>query len=208
MKEIDAALLLLAGGSGTRIGGGKLFLQTRGGWLIEEVLERTAPLFSERLLVTAFGASQEVRELFAPLLGRWSVRVAEDSAPGLGPLEGLCRGLEAARSEWSFAIGCDMPLVEEKTVREMAARRSGADAAAAEINGFVEPLHAFYSKACLPHAAAAVASGKRRLKSFYGGVRLSIVRESELCAVSPEYRRSFFNINLPEDLAKYEAGDI
>lgn len=200
----SAALLLLAGGRGRRMGGeGKLLLRSGKAFLIEKILEETEGLFSEYLLSCAFGKSAETERLLAPVLRKWRIKVVEDREPERGPLEGLCRGLAAMSGEWLFAVGCDMPSVRKKVVLAMAQRLQGADAAVAELNGWLEPLHAFYSERCLRPAECALAEGRLRLKSFYPEIRLAKLPEAELREADAQYYSSFFNINTQEEYSRY-----
>ena len=200
--RIGSSLLLLAGGLGSRMWGkNKLYLELGGAPLLGHILARLAPLFDETLLLAAQGGAREARERLGPLLDRWDVRVTEDRAAGRGPLEGLCRGLAEMNGEWGFLLGCDMPGVGEAVLRGMASLRAEeTDIVAAEIGGYLDPLHAFYSRRCLPRAEAALA-GCGRIKSFYRESRLTIVNEESLSRFSKDYRGSFTNLNTPGDLS-------
>ncbi|MFR5881727.1 MAG: molybdenum cofactor guanylyltransferase [Cloacibacillus evryensis] len=200
--RIGSSLLLLAGGSAAGLmGKNKLYLELSGAPLLGHILARLAPLFDETLLLAAQGGAREARERLGPLLDRWDVRVTEDRAAGRGPLEGLCRGLAEMNGEWGFLLGCDMPGVDEAVLRGMASLRAEeTDIVAAEIGGYLEPLHAFYSRRCLPRAEAALAECGR-IKSFYRESRLTIVNEESLSRFSKDYRGSFTNLNTPGDLS-------
>ncbi len=202
----DASLLLLAGGAGSRMGGrNKLFLKTGGLYLAELVLERTASLFSETLLLAAPGEAELAAEVLSALSAKFDFRVVEDRAAGRGPLEGLCRGLSEMRGEWGFLCGCDMPAIEPAAVAVMAANRTpGSQVVAAEVNGYIEPLHAFYHKSCLPLAEAGLLCGDKKIKCFYAEAALKKVSEEVLYAACQNFRRSFLNINRPDELARFE----
>jgi len=125
-----------------------------------------------------------------------------DSCKGKGPLEGLASALEGMRTDWAFLTGCDMLQVQEIIVRTMwAARRQDSDVICARLGGFLEPLHAFYSVSCLPNVRQALISGQRKLKSFYDTVHVTVVEEYTLTHL-PGYRRSFQDVNTPEELLR------
>ena len=81
------------------------------------------------------------------------------------------------------------------------ARRQDSDVICARLGGFLEPLHAFYSASCLPAVQEALISGQRKLKSFYDSVRVTVVEEITLSHL-PGYRRSFMDVNTPEEFLR------
>jgi molybdopterin-guanine dinucleotide biosynthesis protein A len=199
---LPASAVILGGGRGRRMGGNKLFLAVGDTLLIERVLSRITPWFQETLIAVGADDLESLRSLLAPVRERWPVKVVADSAPGRGPLEGLAAAFEAMRTEWAFAIGCDMPLVQEAVMRVLwNARTPQSQVTCARLDGFLEPLHAFYSASCLPAARRALARGERRIKSFFDEIALTVVEE-ESFRLLPGYRRSFGGVNTPEELGR------
>jgi len=199
---LPASAVILGGGRGRRMGGNKLFLAAGETLLIERVLSRVTPWFSEVLIAVGPEDEAPLEILLAPIRDRWPLRVVVDETPGRGPLEGLSRALGSLRTDWAFAIGCDMPLVQEAVLRTLwNARTPESDAVCARLDGFLEPLHALYSPSCLPAAKRALARGERRLKSFYDEVNVTVV-EQESFRFLPGYRRSFVGVNTPGDLLR------
>lgn len=198
-RRLHASLLLLAGGRGSRMGGrNKLYLEVEGSLLIERTLRATAPLFSETLLLVAPGESVRVRSCFASLIERYNISLIEDRAPCRGPLEGLYMGLSYMKEEWAFLLGCDMPTPQGESVACMSGFCGDeTDAVVAELNGYIEPLHAFYRKKCAAAVGRAIERGDRKIKHFYNDVRLTVVKE-EVLPVGCE--DSFFNLNTPRDI--------
>ncbi|HZV82066.1 MAG TPA: molybdenum cofactor guanylyltransferase, partial [Geobacteraceae bacterium] len=97
-----------------------------------------------------------------------------------------------------FAVACDMPYLDERLIRYLAARRDRAEVIIPEGEVGLEPLHAVYSKGCLPHMEAALLAGRRRIVSFFDQVELVTVPRSVITVFDPELR-SFSNINTPGD---------
>jgi molybdopterin-guanine dinucleotide biosynthesis protein A len=183
-------------------GGNKLYLEFEGSLLLEKTLNAIAWLFNEVVLIVAKGDGAYVSKRLSRLLARWNVRVAEDERQGIGPLEGLRAGLSVMKEEWGFLLGCDMPSPMEDVINCM--RRfcgRGADAVVAECGGYIEPLHAFYGRACASAAERAITRGDRKVKQFYDDVRLTIVRE-ELFKNYRGYENSFLNLNTPRDIER------
>jgi molybdopterin-guanine dinucleotide biosynthesis protein A len=163
--------------------------------LIESVVLNLRPL-SEDIVVVS-----NTPELYEPLEG---VRHASDAYSGAGPLAGLHAGLQAARHEWSFAVACDMPLVDLRLVRFMAVLTDGYDAVVPLAGGELEPLHALYSKNCLSAITSQLEEGQRRVISFFRDVRVRRVEPAEIALFDPE-GRTFFNANTPEDWLRLHA---
>lgn len=126
-------------------------------------------------------------------------RVVPDRFPAGGALGGIATGVGAALHERVLVAACDMPFLRPDVWRALLARADGADAVVPKIGGEYETLHAIYTKACLPAMEHALATGRLRVISFYGDVRVREVGEAELRAVDPELR-AFTNVNTPEDL--------
>jgi acetylornithine deacetylase/succinyl-diaminopimelate desuccinylase-like protein len=104
----------------------------------------------------------------------------------------------AAETPWVFLAGCDMPFLDARAIAFLAARREGADAVMVRFRGHVEPLHALWSRACLPVLERLLAEGQPSFRDLAGAVRTRVVEEDEWRAVDPE-GRAFANANTPED---------
>ncbi len=189
------SVMVLAGGQSRRMGTNKALLELPSGeTLIERVLAALRPLSDDLVIVS------NTPELYAHL----DARQTSDEFVGAGPLAGLHAGLQVARHDWTFAVACDMPLVDHRLVRFMALLTEGHDAIVPWVNGELEPLHALYSKQCLPAIVSHLAAGHRRMISFLGDIRLRRVEASEIALFDPE-GRSFFNANTPEDWQRLQA---
>jgi molybdenum cofactor guanylyltransferase len=152
--------------------------------------------------------------LFQRLFGRALV-VANDPAPysalgapivpdaiaGRGAPGGLHAALSAAATPWVFAAGCDMPFLDADAVLWLAARRAGTDAVLVRARGRLEPLHAYWSRACLPVLERLLAGGEPSLRDVAASVRARIVEEEEWRTVDPALR-SLENANTPEDATR------
>jgi molybdopterin-guanine dinucleotide biosynthesis protein A len=67
------------------------------------------------------------------------------------------------------------------------------------LDGLIQPLHAVYSKGCLPLIRAQLERGQLQIRVFLGEVRVRYVEGAEIDAFDPRHL-SFFNINTPRDL--------
>ncbi len=201
---LDASLIILAGGRGRRMGSeNKLYMEIDGARLAEKILIKTAPLFKETIIAVSRGESKRALSHLAGIPLK-NIRIEEDSREGAGPIEGLRRGLDVMSSDWGFFAGCDMPCIDEKTVLLLYKHCSQkTDAVCAKINGFIEPLHAFYRKTCAEHVKYSIECGNGQIKSFFAAINLTLVSEEEL-EKNGGKKSSFFNLNTPCDVEKFK----
>jgi molybdopterin-guanine dinucleotide biosynthesis protein A len=156
--------------------------------LIARVVNNLRPLSDDVVVVS------NMPKLFADL----GVRQATDVYPGKGPLAGLHAGLKAAEHPWSLAVACDMPLVDHRLVRYMILLSHGHDVVIPRVQGELEPLHALYSKTCVPAIQHHLEREHRRVISFLPDVQVRYVEPREIAIFDPE-GRSFFNANTPDE---------
>jgi len=188
----DITGALVAGGRAVRMGGvAKGLLRVDG----EPLAARTLRLFG-RCLGGALIVANDARPYAA--LG---VPVVGDRIPGRGAPGGLHAALHAAPTPWIFAAACDMPFVSEAGLALLCARREGALAVIPRFAGRLEPLHALWSRACLPALEAALAEGAPSLVEVAELVGARLVEESAWRMVDPD-GRAFENVNTPEDAAR------
>ena len=185
----DCTGVLVAGGRAARMGGApKGLLRLAGDPIAARSLALFGRLFGRALVVANDPA------IYAGL----GAPIVPDVFPGRGAPGGLHAALAAARTPWVFAVGCDMPFLDAGAIGWLAARREGVDAVLVRAGGRLEPLHAFWSRACLAPLEALLASGEPSLRDLAAGVRTRIVEEPEWRSVDPDLR-SLENANTPDD---------
>jgi len=119
-----------------------------------------------------------------------------------GPLAGLASGLAAAETPWVFAVACDMPFVVPEVIELLAKQRGGRQAVVPVVQGFPQPLAAFYASNCLQVIRAHLDSGgKNSLQAVLERLDVCYVDEAEMLAVDPGLR-SFFDLDTPQDVAR------
>jgi molybdopterin-guanine dinucleotide biosynthesis protein A len=180
--------LVLAGGSSTRMGRDKAFLELDGRPLIEIVVERMASVCAEVLIVA--GDTRPYAGLGVP--------VVEDRFRGVGVLGGLHAGLEAAAHELTLAVGCDMPFLSLDLLRAFVDWAEGFDVVLLRQGEQVEPLHGAYRRTCLPAMEAAIRARRRRIISFFPCVRVRYVTPDDVIPFDPDLR-SFRTVNTPQE---------
>jgi len=129
------------------------------------------------------------------------VRVVPDLVLGAGPLGGLYTALKITTAVRVFLVACDMPFIQPSLVRAMLVASANNEEAQAVIlsdQGRVQPLHAVYTRACLPAVERALSFDDHSLRSllsqlFVLTMDAEIVRREDLRGISA------FNVNTPED---------
>jgi molybdopterin-guanine dinucleotide biosynthesis protein A len=188
----DCTGALVAGGKAVRLGGlAKGALRSGGEAIAARTLRLFRALFEEVLVVANDPA---------PYLGL-GARTVADAIAGKGAPGGVHAALAAAPTGWVFAAGCDMPFLSEAAIRFLWARRGTAPAVLVEWERGPEPLHAFWSRPCLPVMERLLREGDPSLRDLAGAVGAHRVSAGEWRQVDPG-GRAFENANTPEDLAR------
>jgi molybdopterin-guanine dinucleotide biosynthesis protein A len=181
--------VVLTGGESNRLGFNKAFVEVGGRPIVERVLEVLRALFEEVLIITL--APEQYEHLGCP--------VYTDLLPGNNAMGGIHAALSYASSEKAFVCACDMPFLNPRLVSRLVELSSKADVVVPRSHGGIEPLHAVYSKGCLPAIERAIETGSLKLIDLLSGLGVRLVEGPELDRLDPE-GLSFFNVNTAEDL--------
>lgn len=186
----DCTGVLVAGGRASRLGGlPKGLLQLDGEPLAARTLRLFASLFPATLVIAnAPGPYQALGAAVLPDL------VAGKGAPG-----GVHAALRAATTAWIFTAACDMPFLAGGPIRLLAARRPGAAAVLVRSGGRLHPLHAFWSRECLPALERMLAAGNPSLVELARAVSACVVEEDEWRTADPG-GCALENVNTPGDV--------
>jgi len=192
MHSIDnCTAVILAGGESRRMGEDKAALMLAGESLIHRAIQSVNPLF-EHLLISVRQPRDHL--LFPQLI---------DRGEGGGPMRGITTALERVNTPWVFVMACDMPFVSSEMVLAMSERRTDQQVVASVVDGFVQPLAAFYSKSCLPLMQQQMEAGDRSLKRFIENVDSTLIEGQELRSLDPELI-SFMDLDCKQDVEKAE----
>ena len=183
----DFVVLVLAGGEGSRIGGGKP-LRRLGGETLASRAVAAARNWSDdvRVAVRSPGA-----------LGALDAEELSDDPAVEGPLGGLAAGLRFARGaarEAVLVIPCDMPFLPADLAPRLAGGIGEAAAAVASSGGHLHPVCALWRVEALDRLPDYLATGRRSLHGFAEAVG-HVVIEWPVAPSDP-----FFNINSEADL--------
>jgi len=182
-----------AGGQSRRMGKDKSFVLFGGRPLIEIVLEKVSGLGDELILITNKPAAYA--HLGLPLF--------PDVYPNHGSLGGIYTAVYHATFPHTLVVACDMPWLNRDLLRYMISLRNTADVIIPRWQKFPEPLHAIYSKACLPAIQASLKAGQLKITRFFPQINVRYVEPEEIRRFD-RHGRSFANINTPDDLAKFQ----
>lgn len=179
---------VLAGGSGSRLGGAKATVELAGRPLLSYPLAAFAAAGIEPLVVAK--AETELPSLECPVL-------CEPEAPR-HPLTGIVAALREAGERPLVVIACDMPLAAPALLAELAAAPEPLVVPAP--GGRAQPLQARYSAALLPALEAAL-ERREPLRRTVEALSPRLLDDGELARFGdPE--RLFLNVNDALDLRR------
>ena len=186
--------VVLAGGLARRMGNVDKGLQLlEGRPLVAWVLQRLAPQVGE-VLINA-NRNRDVYVTFGH-------RVVEDRIGGFaGPLAGLHAGLSEAKYEQVAFVPCDAPFLPEDLVARLAAplKDERVDLSVAKTGTQPHPVICLARKRLLPHLAAFLDQGGRKVDAWYSTLRVTEV-------AFDDQPGAFSNVNTLADLRAAEDG--
>ncbi len=180
--------IILAGGKNSRIAMNKALIQMGEQTIIERSVHLFKSFFEEVIIVTNHFKNYH----------HLNTKLTKDLIPDAGPLGGLYSGLKTSSQEYSFVAACDMPFIDPAIIFHLQnyIQSNAYDVIVPEVNGFIEPLFAFYSKMCLPTIWNHLQQRNLKIRSIYPFVKVKQVQ----CDKFAESKRAFFNINTKRDL--------
>jgi molybdopterin-guanine dinucleotide biosynthesis protein A len=171
----------------------KGLVELHGQPLVAHVLARLAPQVADVLI----NANQN-RERY----GAFGVPVVPDAISGFaGPLAGLHAGLTRATREFVVTVPCDSPFLPADLVARLAAAQAANDAQLAVARTFDQPhpVFALVKRDVLPHLAAFLEAGGRKIDAWYATLRVTEVPFDDEA-------EAFRNINTAGELAAAARG--
>ena len=184
--------IVLAGGGSRRLGQDKAALTFGGRTLLEMTIEKLAANCDE-ILLSGRNASQALEP--------HSVRYVADAFPGQGPLAGIEAGLSACEHDFALAVACDMPFLNAELLAYMASQARDYEALVPLYEERPHPLHAIYSRSCLPNIRSLLKAGRNAMMELLSEIAVTSVPEDVIQELDPE-GLSLFNLNQPEDLVR------
>ena len=175
-------------------------------WHGSTLLYRAAAVLGRAVdgpVVVVAAPGQELPELPA------GVEVVADPVEGLGPMQGLARGLAAVadRAEAAFVCSTDMPFLHPAFVRRvLRGLTEGVDVALPVARGYRQPLAAAYRTGLAPLIDTLLGGGQLRPGMLFKHCTMVELDDEQLLADATLARLdpgldSVVNVNTPEDYA-------
>ena len=184
---MSVAIVILAGGLGTRIGGDKALRPLQGRALIEWVLQAVRSQGDE-VLISANGNAEALAQYGCPV-------IADRMSGHAGPLAGVQAAARETACDWLASVPCDAPFLPQDLIARLqaAADAAGADAAVAMTAGRRQPAIALYRHSVLQKLNAYLADGGRKVATWQDSLRLQQAEFDDAAA--------FINLNSAQELA-------
>ena len=184
----DITGIVLAGGLGRRMGGvDKGLVELDGKPMVAHVLERLLPQVG-CVIINANQNADRYAAFGHPVVG--------DAIGGFaGPLAGLHAGLERSQTGYAATVPCDSPFLPPDLIARLARGLTAHDAQLAVAKTFDQPHPVFALVRCdvLPHLAAFLEAGGRKIDFWYATLRRIEVPFDDC-------EQAFRNINTRDEL--------
>jgi len=181
--------IILSGGKNRRMGENKAFLEVEGARIIDRTIGIFRETFEETIVVT-----NDPRAYV-----EFDVKIVTDIFPGKGPLGGLYTGLFYAAFEYAFATPCDMPFLNKEFIAFMKSQPRSYDILVPSLPSGFQPLHAIYSKKCLPFIRRLIDQDVLKIRGFYKQCKTTEISEAVIHSFDEE-EKMFRNLNTRDDL--------
>ncbi|MEN6507980.1 MAG: molybdenum cofactor guanylyltransferase [Smithella sp.] len=193
-KKSNITGIILAGGNNTRMGTNKAFLEINGVRLIDKTINIYRGLFSEIIIVTNDPLSY---------LEFTNATVITDIYKGKGALGGIYTGLFYSKNTYAFVSACDMPYLNKDFIEYLAGQSGKHDVIVPVLAEGYQPLHAIYSRNCLPSIKRLLMLDKLKVTGFYRDMRVLGVSEEQILPFNKN-GRLFQNLNTPQDVERVQ----
>jgi molybdopterin-guanine dinucleotide biosynthesis protein A len=189
--------IVLAGGSSSRMGRDKAFIEVDGRPLVAVAVAAARSGGASRVVVVG-GDAARIRQLELDLGLDLIVDLIADDHPGEGPLGGLITGLRASRDPIVMVLACDMPAIDGESVARIVGTiddHATAMVAAPLVGDRLQILTAAYRLNVLPVLDQAFAAGERAPRRA-----LEAVEVIEVLGIDPV---RLDDVDQPQDLSRY-----
>ena len=183
--------IILCGGKNTRMGKNKAFIEIDGERIIDRTIRTFGEIFKEIILVT--NSPLEYLDL--------DVRIVTDIVKGKAALGGIYTGLFHSSREHAFVCPCDMPFLNGDFIKYMMEKVKGHDVVVPAPPDGLQPLHAIYSRKCMPSIKRLIDEDSLKITGFYGKTGVLEIPADVIATFDPE-DRMFANMNSLNDLEK------
>ncbi len=159
--------------------------------IIKRVLDTLSLVFDSNIIIT--NTPEDFDFLGYPMF--------RDIFPNCGSMGGLYTGLIRMDRPYGFLVACDMPFLRVDAIGELLKEINDADVVIPEVDGKYEPLHAIYSKTCVPCLEESIRTGDLKILNLFDKLKISFIREEVLRSIDPDLR-FLMNVNTFDDLER------
>lgn len=186
--------IILTGGKSRRMGQDKAFMSVGGRQVFRRILDVFEILFDEVLIVTN-------------IIGRFAgcgYPEVVDLIPDSGPMGGIYTGLYYAKSKSVFVASCDLPFIHPSPIKSIIAESDKYDIVVPEIDGRLHPLHAAYSKRCMPYIIRRLENKEMNITRFINETGELTVKKIQMSESGTEelWKQTVYNMNTLEEWQK------
>jgi len=195
------AVLILAGGKGTRARGcEKVLLTYQGELFLRRQIHTLSPIVDEILISCR---DEKQRQIIHDMV---HLPCIIDKVEGMGPVGGIHAGLSEMQSDICFLVAGDMPLLNQDVISHLFEKVEEDPSCAGIVpcwpNKELEPLHAVYRKdQVLSYLKDN--ENSRRMHSLVSNIPVRYLPVEELRIYDPVLR-FLTNVNTHEDLIELE----
>ena len=191
--------VILAGGKNSRIGLNKAFLEIGGKRIIDRTVEIYKKIFDEILIIT--NTPEDYQYLTESVIlseaKNLKLKIYTDLIPHRGSLGGIYTGLYYSKSDYAFFSACDMPFLNERVIRHIIKGAKDYDIIVPYFKHRLHPLHAVYSKKCLPLIKVMVGKNRLKIKDLFLKCKVKRITDIPETKLPP-----FSNINTMRDFRR------
>lgn len=192
-----SSVIILAGGRSSRMGTDKAFLEFRGRYFIELIVDKALKV-SDDVVITIGDKCQGDFELVS---SDNRIRILSDVYNLANPLGGLLTGFDQVKNAYAAVVACDLPMVRSEVLEFLYERALNHSAAIPRWEAErIEPLCAVYK------VDDAIAAARKIISEGRNGPRNMVAKLKDPCYVQITELRgcdkdlaSFQNINSAED---------
>lgn len=185
----NVSAIILAGGNSSRLGRDKALVSIYNSSTIIRTIVEKLQVISDDVIIATNG--QRYTDL--------GVKLTSDIYLNNGPLAGLHSGLLAAKYSHALVVACDMPFLNVNLLSYMVSQPLDYDVLVPKMEGWLEPLHAIYSRQCIWPIERMLKDHRLKMYDFLDTVAIKYIFKDTIKMFDPQYR-SFFNINSPNAL--------
>jgi molybdopterin-guanine dinucleotide biosynthesis protein A len=201
---LKKSVIILAGGSSSRLNSDKGTVELAGKPLLKYIVDAVEGLVDEIVVVAS---SKERADVYSKIVSSSKACFIVDEYDSKGPLIGALTGFKAVNGEYSLLLPVDTPFVSREVLSllfELCVDK--AVAVPRWTNNEIEPLHAVYrTKEALKAVEEAFVQGEEDMQAMVNRLRgVRYISTLVIEQLDPDLR-TFFNVNTALDLKKASA---